>query len=121
MIVPSFGIAQTDLGNILKATTTKRSHFNNFISSNFYEERLICDESNDQRLIKFDKKSKIKDSGIHFIEMNHSLNVQTSIEEFEVVRDLLKDMIGLEFDDKGKTRKLTIDDFILNQDYYCVK
>ena len=27
---------------------------------------------------------------------------QTSIEEFEVIRDLLKDMIGLEFDDKGR-------------------
>ena len=27
--------------------------------------------------------------------MNHKNNVQTSIEEFEVVRDLMKEMIGL--------------------------
>ena len=106
-----------DKGIFLNKTYRLNTKLNDFISSNFYEERLICDESNDQRLIKFDKKSRIKDSGIHFIEMNHSLNVQTSIEEFEVVRDLLKDMIGLEFDDKGKTRKLTIDDFLIISPY----
>jgi superfamily I DNA and/or RNA helicase len=49
--------------------------------------------------------------------MNHKNNVQTSIEEFEVIRDLLKDMIGLEFDDEGETRKLTIDDFLIISPY----
>ncbi len=43
-----------------------------------------------KRIIKFNKKLKIKDSGIHYIEMNHKNNVQTSIEEFEVIRDLMK-------------------------------
>ena len=49
--------------------------------------------------------------------MDHKNNVQTSIEEFEVVRDLIKDMVGLEFDDKGKKRKLTIEDFLIISPY----
>ena len=106
-----------DRGIFLNKTYRLNSKLNDFISSNFYEERLICDEKTDKRLIKFNKKSKIKDSGIHYIEMNHKNNVQTSVEEFEVIRDLLKDMIGLEFDDEGETRKLTIDDFLIISPY----
>ena len=106
-----------DRGIFLNKTYRLNSKINDFISTNFYEERLICDETNDQRLIKFNKKSKIKDSGIHFIEMNHKLNVQTSIEEFEVIRDLLNEMIGLEYNDKGKVRKLTVDDFLIISPY----
>ena len=49
--------------------------------------------------------------------MSHSNNVQTSIEEFEVVKDLMKEMIGLEFDDQGKIRKLTKDDFLIISPY----
>ena len=49
--------------------------------------------------------------------MNHTNNVQTSIEEFEVIRDLMKEMIGLEFDDQGKKRKLTVDDFLIISPY----
>ena len=49
--------------------------------------------------------------------MNHKNNVQTSIEEFEVIRGLMKEMIGLEFDDGGKKRKLTVDDFLIVSPY----
>ena len=106
-----------DRGIFLNKTYRLNSKLNDFISSNFYEERLICDEITDKRLIKFNKKSKIKDSGIHYIEMNHTNNTQTSVEEFEVIKNLLKDMIGLEFDDQGETRKLTIDDFLIISPY----
>ena len=106
-----------DKGIFLNKTYRLNSKLNDFISSNFYEERLICDEITDKRLIKFNKKSKIKDSGIHYIEMNHTNNTQTSVEEFEVIKNLLKDMIGLEFDDQGETRKLTIDDFLIISPY----
>ena len=88
-----------------------------FISSNFYEERLICDERTDKRIIKFNKKSLIKNDGIHYVEMKHKNNVQTSIEEFEVVRDLMKEMIGSEFDDNGSKRKLTVEDFLIISPY----
>ncbi len=106
-----------DRGIFLNKTYRLNSKLNEFISSNFYEERLICDKSTDKRIINFNKKSKIKDSGIHYIEMNHKNNVQTSIEEFEEIRDLMKEMIGLEFDDKGKKRKLSVDDFLIISPY----
>ena len=59
----------------------------------------------------------IKNDGIHYVEMKHKNNVQTSIEEFEVVRDLMKEMIGSEFDDNGSKRKLTVEDFLIISPY----
>ncbi|WP_440634743.1 TM0106 family RecB-like putative nuclease [Candidatus Pelagibacter sp. HIMB1746] len=106
-----------DRGIFLNKTYRLNSKLNNFISSNFYEERLICDERTDKRLIKFNKKTKIQDIGIHYIEMSHTNNVQTSIEEFEVIRDLMKEMIGLEFDDQGNKRQLTVNDFLIISPY----
>ena len=106
-----------DKGIFLNKTYRLNTKLNKFISSNFYEEKLTSDAKTDERNIRFNKKHKIKDSGIHYIEMNHSNNVQTSIEEFEVVKDLMKEMIGLEFDDQGKIRKLTKDDFLIISPY----
>ena len=100
-------------GIFLNKTYRLNSKLNNFISSNFYEERLICDESTNKRLITFNKKSKIQDGGIHYIEMKHTNNIQTSTEEFEVIKDIMKEMIGLEFNDKGKIRKLSVEDFLV--------
>ena len=49
--------------------------------------------------------------------MDHKNNVQTSIEEFEVVKSLMKQLIGVEFDDNGKKRKLTANDFLIISPY----
>ena len=49
--------------------------------------------------------------------MNHKNNVQTSIEEFEVVKDLMQQLIGSDFNDNGKKRKLTVDDFLIISPY----
>ena len=106
-----------DRGIFLNKTYRLNSKINDFISSNFYEERLVCDERTDKRIIKFDKKSLIKKDGIHYIQMDHKNNVQTSIEEFEVVKDLMLQLIGSEFDDNGKKRKLNIEDFLIISPY----
>ena len=106
-----------DRGIFLNKTYRLNSKINDFISSNFYEERLICDERTDKRTIKFDKKSLIKSDGIHYIQMDHKNNVQTSIEEFEVVKDLMQQLIGSDFDDNCKKRKLTVDDFLIISPY----
>ena len=106
-----------DKGIFLNKTYRLNSKINNFISSNFYEERLICDDRTDKRIIKFNNKSIIKKDGIHYIEMKHKNNVQTSIEEFEVVKSLMKQLIGVEFDDNGKKRKLTANDFLIISPY----
>ena len=106
-----------DKGIFLNKTFRLHPKINEFISTNFYEERLVCDESVNKRVVKFNKKLLIKNSGIHFIEMKHENNVQTSIEEFKVIRDLMKEMIGLEYDDGKKKRKLVVDDFLIISPY----
>ena len=106
-----------DRGIFLNKTYRLHSKINNFISSNFYEERLICDERADKRVIHFNKNSMIKDSGIHFIEMKHENNIQTSLEEFEVVNKLMKQMMGSDYEDNGKKRKLNVEDFLIISPY----
>ena len=106
-----------DRGIFLNKTYRLHSKINSFISSNFYEDRLICDERTDKRKIHFDKNLIIKDSGIHFVQMDHENNVQTSIEEFEVVLKLMKQLIGLDYEDNGKKRKLGIEDFLIISPY----
>ena len=49
--------------------------------------------------------------------MSHINNAQTSIEEFEVVRDLMKNIIGSNYEDNGVKRKLTIDDILVISPY----
>ena len=106
-----------DRGIFLNKTYRLHPKINDFISSNFYEDRLICDDRTDRRNITFNKNSLIKDSGIHFIEMNHENNVQTSIEEFEEIKKLMNQMIGSEYDDNGNKRKLTVEDFLIISPY----
>ena len=106
-----------DKGIFLNKTYRLNSELNSFISNNFYEGKLINDPSTDKRIITFKKKGTIKKSGIHYLEMIHKNNVQTSIEECDVVRDLMNEMVGLDFDDNGKKRKLGIDDFLVISPY----
>ena len=49
--------------------------------------------------------------------MNHKNNVQTSLEEIETVVDLMKQMIGSEFNDHGKKRELNVKDFLIISPY----
>ena len=67
--------------------------------------------------IKFNNKSIIKKDGIHYIEMKHKNNVQTSLEEIDTVIDLMKQMIGSEFNDNGKKRELNVKDFLIISPY----
>ena len=71
----------------------------------------------DKRIIKFNKKCIIQKPGIHYIEMNHKNNVQTSLEEIDTVIDLMKQMIGSEFNDNGKKRELNVKDFLIISPY----
>ena len=49
--------------------------------------------------------------------MNHKNNVQTSIEEIEMIQKIMNEMIGLKcFDGKDK-RTLTVDDFLIISPY----
>ena len=44
-------------------------------------------------------------------------NIQTSLEEFEVVNKLMKQMMGSDYEDNGKKRKLNVEDFLIISPY----
>ena len=89
-------IISDDKGIFLDKTYRLHSTINNFISSKFYNNRLISADSTDKRLITFNPNHLIRNAGIHYIEMNHENNTQT-----------------LKCFDGDKTRVLEIDDFLI--------
>ena len=94
-------------GIFLNKTYRLNSKINEFISNNFYEDKLVTDVITDKRKISFDKKHIIKKEGVHHISMDHKDNIQKSIEEGQVIKKILNEMIGLKYFDGAKDRKLT--------------
>ena len=106
-------IIPNDKGILLDKTYRLHSKINKFISSKFYENRLICDESTDKRIITFNSNHLIRNAGIHYIEMNHKNNTQTSVEEIEIIKKIMNEMIGLQCFDGDKKRTLEVEDFLI--------
>lgn len=105
-------------GIFLNKTYRLNSKINDFISNNFYEGRLIVDEKNNNRKIIYKKGSTIQSDGIHYLEMNHEDRIQSCDEETQIVKKLMKELIGSEFIDKdNKSRKLTIEDILVISPY----
>ena len=69
-------------------------NINNFTSDNFYEGRLLINKENSNRSIEYKSDSIIKSEGIHTILMKHEDRSQTSIEEFETIDKLMKQLIA---------------------------
>jgi predicted RecB family nuclease len=104
-------------GIFLNKTYRLNSKINEFISNNFYEDKLVTDVITDKRKISFDKKHIIKKEGVHHISMDHKDNIQKSIEEGQVIKKILNEMIGLKYFDGAKDRKLTLEDFLIISPY----
>ena len=101
-------------------TTTFRLHpnINNYTSENFYDGRLVPHTKNQNRKIEYKKESIIKSEGIHTILMNHTDRSQTSIEEFEVIKKLMSQLIGCDYTDYDNSkRKLKIQDILIVSPY----
>jgi len=107
-----------DTGIFLSKTYRLNEPINDFISNNFYDHRLVIDEKNKNRKIIYNKKGIIRDEGIHYLEMSHEDNLQTSEEECDVIKELIREFVGLEFiDENKKSRKLTLDDILIISPY----
>ena len=103
-----------DRGVFLNKTFRLHPNINNFTSDNFYEGRLLINNENSNRAIEYKSDSIIKSEGIHTILMKHEDRSQTSIEEFEIIEKLMKQLIGCKFIDYDKSeRKLTINDILI--------
>ena len=105
-------------GIFLNKTFRLNPKINEFISDNFYESRLIFDESTEKRKVDFNKKGLVKEDGITYLSMNHKDNGQKSVEEGAVILDLFKQIVGRDFiDNDNQTRKLTIEDILVISPY----
>jgi uncharacterized protein len=108
----------SEKGIFLNRTFRLHPNINAFVSPNFYENRLLTDPNNINRKIEYSSDCIIKSEGIHTILMDHKDRSQTSIEEFEVIKKLMKQLIGCKFTDYDKSeRKLTIEDILIVSPY----
>jgi len=105
-------------GIFLNKTFRLNPKINEFISENFYESRLIFDESTKKRKVDFNKKGLVKKDGITYLPIDHKDNGQKSIEEGAVILDLFKQIVGRDFiDNDNETRKLTVEDILVISPY----
>ena len=107
-----------DKGIFLNKTYRLHPNINSFISENFYEGRLVVDQANINRKIEYKKNSIINSEGIHTIFMNHEGRSQQSIEEFEIIKKIIDQLIGCEFTDfDNSKRKINVDDILIVSPY----
>ena len=107
-----------DRGIFLTRTHRMHPNINNFISENFYENKLLTDLSAKSRKVNYPKNFYINNDGIHTVLMNHADCSQTSEEEFKKIDEIIKKLTGQKFIDSDKTeRPLTISDFLIISPY----
>ena len=106
-----------DRGIFLNKTYRLHPKINDFISKSFYESRLVADQKTMKREISFKKNGTIKENGIFYIDIDHQDNIQTSQEECDLVKKLVKEFVGLDYFDGSKKRKLTIEDILIISPY----
>jgi uncharacterized protein len=107
-----------DRGIFLNLTYRLHPKINEFISHNFYDDKLICFKDNKFRSINLEGHSLIHSEGIFYIQADHEGCSQKSIEETEVVKKLVKSFLDRElFDSKGKKKRVDINDILVVSPY----
>ncbi len=107
-----------DRGIFLNLTYRLHPKINEFISHNFYDDKLICHKDNKLRSINLHKHQSISSEGILYVQVDHEGCSQKSIEETEIVKKLVKSFIGRElFNSKGEKKKLEINDILVVSPY----
>ena len=107
-----------DKGIFLNTTYRLHPKLNEFISHNFYDDKLVCHKDNKLRSLNLDGHSSIHSEGIFYIQADHEGNSQRSNEEADIVAKLVKSFLGRDlFDKEGKKRQLNIEDILVISPY----
>ena len=105
-------------GIFLSKTFRMNPKINKFISENFYENRLLCDEITSKRKIIFQKNTQIQSDGIHFISADHTDCSQKNEIEGKIIKDLYNQLSEHKIEDEfGKIKKLTNEDILTISPY----
>ena len=74
------------------------------------------DKKNDLRHLSHEDKS-LKESGIQFIEVDHTGNILASSEEIKEIKNLIDKLLNSSFVNEGIKRKITKDDILIIAPY----
>jgi predicted RecB family nuclease len=97
---------------------SRRMHPNvcRFISDIVYEGRLASDDGAARQRILGNPADGL--SGAHLIEVSHTGNSQSSVEEVEAIRENIQKLLGRKFRDRdGKERCIELDDILVVAPY----
>ena len=98
------------VGIFLNKSYRMHSNINNFISENFYENRLVSDAPNDKQNILVGSK---KLNGIHLIDLNHNDYSVENETESEYIKIIYNQLLGNSWIDKNNSKKTITEEDIL--------
>jgi len=107
-------------GIFIDQTRRMNKKINHFISTAFYDDRLVShDETLNRKLIIKDYSPSIKlpNEGIVLIETNHDNNAQNSDEEILIIKKIYNFLLNQKIKIKEKIRKLVIEDILVIAPY----
>jgi uncharacterized protein len=106
----------TDMGIFLPISRRMHPKVCRFISDIVYEGRLVSDEGAARQAICLDSTNL--SSGVRLVEVAHTGNRQTSVEEINAIRVHLQQLIGASFRDRdGRERNLALEDILIVAPY----
>jgi predicted RecB family nuclease len=114
-------VISSDFGLFLGESRRMHSSVCQFISESIYERRLKSHADCDRQTISIPQQHGLlvnKSKGVVFSGIEHDGNIQQSDEEVERVVAIYEELLGRNYTDKeGKTRSLTLADFLFIAPY----
>ncbi len=107
---------QKELGVFLDKTYRLHPTINSFISTFFYDNRLLNDNFTSKRFLNSYKKPLVP-SGIQFINVDHEGNTQASFEEIDALEDIIENLLTSEINLGSQIRKLVEEDILIVSPY----
>ena len=109
-------VIDKEKGIFLDTTFRLHPEINEFISNYFYNNSLHFDKKNELRYLSHEDKS-LKETGIQFIEVDHTGNILASSEEIKEIKNLIDKLLNSSFVNEGIKRKITKDDILIIAPY----
>ena len=107
---------QEELGVFLDKTYRLHPTINSFISTFFYDNRLLNDPLTSQRFLDSYEKP-LMPSGIQFINVEHEGNTQASFEEIDALEDITGKLLNSEINLAGQVRQIVEEDILIVSPY----
>ena len=109
------------MGVFLDTTYRMHSSVNQFISDGIYDGRLHSAPENDLQVVRLPEEGGeliTKDSGICYLSIEHDGNTQASVEEIEVIKEIISEVLGRTYVDKENgERAVTLQDVLVVAPY----